>query len=30
MDVTHLEIGDFFGDPDGRIDLLIGDGSVKK
>jgi hypothetical protein len=30
MDVTHLEIGDFFADPDGRIDHLIGDGSVKK
>ncbi|XP_058733554.1 uncharacterized protein LOC131605183 [Vicia villosa] len=30
MDVTHLDIGDFFADPDGKIDHLIGDGSVKK
>ncbi|XP_058775914.1 uncharacterized protein LOC131650214 [Vicia villosa] len=30
MDVTHLDIGDFFGDLDGKIDHLIEDGSVKK
>ncbi|XP_058726855.1 uncharacterized protein LOC131598254 [Vicia villosa] len=30
MDVTHLDIDDFFADPDGKIDHLIGDGSVKK
>jgi hypothetical protein len=30
MDVTHLEIGDFFAHPEGRIDHLIGDGTVKK
>ncbi|XP_058749386.1 uncharacterized protein LOC131622376 [Vicia villosa] len=30
MDVTHLDIGDFFADPNGKIDHLIGDGSVKK
>ncbi|CAI8618108.1 unnamed protein product [Vicia faba] len=30
IDVTHLEIGDFFVDPDGKIDHLIGDGIVKK
>ncbi|KAG4960075.1 hypothetical protein AAZX31_13G181000 [Glycine max] len=30
MDVTHLNIADFFADPDGKIDHLIGDGSVKK
>ncbi|XP_028795622.1 uncharacterized protein LOC114751125 [Neltuma alba] len=30
MDVTHLDVADFFDDPDGRIDHLIGDGSVKK
>ncbi|XP_058747126.1 uncharacterized protein LOC131620125 [Vicia villosa] len=30
MDVTHLEIGDFFADPDEKIDHLIGDGTVKK
>lgn len=30
MDVTHLDIGDFFADPYGKIDHLIGDGSVKK
>ncbi|XP_045797770.1 uncharacterized protein LOC123891953 [Trifolium pratense] len=30
MDVTHLEIGDFIDDPNGRIDHLIGDGSIKK
>ncbi|CAI8589661.1 unnamed protein product [Vicia faba] len=30
MDVTHLEIGDFFVDLDGKIDHLIGDGTVKK
>ncbi|XP_058777125.1 uncharacterized protein LOC131651482 [Vicia villosa] len=30
IDVTHLDIGDFFADPDEKIDHLIGDGSVKK
>jgi hypothetical protein len=30
MDVTHLDIGDFFADPHGRIDHLIDDGIVKK
>jgi len=30
MDVTHLDIADFFDDPDGKIDHLNGDGSVKK
>lgn len=30
MDVTHLEIGDFFAHPEGKIDHLIGDGSVQK
>ena len=30
MDVTHLDAADFFADPDGNIDHLIGDGSVKK
>ncbi|CAI8592009.1 unnamed protein product [Vicia faba] len=30
MDVTHLEIGDFFVDLDGKIDHLIGDGTFKK
>ena len=30
MDTTHLDIGDFFSKPDGSIDHLIGDGSVRK
>ncbi|XP_058764179.1 uncharacterized protein LOC131637597 [Vicia villosa] len=30
IDVTYLDIGDFFADPDGKIDHLIGDGIVKK
>lgn len=30
MDVTHLDVADFFADPNGKIDHLIGDGSVKK
>lgn len=30
MDVTHLNISDFFEHPEGKIDHLIGDGSVKK
>ncbi|CAI8594929.1 unnamed protein product [Vicia faba] len=30
MDVSHLEIGDFFSNLDGKIDHLIGDGTVKK
>ncbi|CAI8603900.1 unnamed protein product [Vicia faba] len=30
MDVIHLDVGDLFVDPDGKIDHLIEDGSVKK
>ncbi|XP_058776519.1 uncharacterized protein LOC131650824 [Vicia villosa] len=30
IDVTHLDIGDFFADPNEKIDHLIGDGTVKK
>jgi len=30
MDPTHLDIGNFFEDPNGKIDHLIGDGTVKK
>jgi len=30
MDATHLDICDFFSKPDGSIDHLIGDESVKK
>jgi len=30
MDTTHLDIGDFFSKPDGSIDYLIGDRSVRK
>ncbi|XP_028795603.1 uncharacterized protein LOC114751095 [Neltuma alba] len=30
MDVTHFDVTDFFANPDGRIDHLIGDGSFKK
>jgi len=29
MDTTPLDIGDFFEDPNGKIDHLIGDGTVK-
>ncbi|XP_038984374.1 uncharacterized protein LOC120111398 [Phoenix dactylifera] len=28
VDITHLDVSDFFEDPSGRIDHLIGDGSV--
>ncbi len=30
MDPTHFDIGDFFEDPNGKIDHLIGDETVKK
>jgi len=30
MDPTHLDIGDFFEDPNEKIDHLIGDGTVNK
>ncbi|XP_020207825.1 uncharacterized protein LOC109792800 [Cajanus cajan] len=30
MDVTHFDVTDFFTDPNGKIDHLIGDGSVHK
>ncbi|XP_039687091.1 uncharacterized protein [Medicago truncatula] len=30
LDTTPLDIGDFFEDPNGKIDHLIGDGTVKK
>ncbi|XP_054786877.1 uncharacterized protein LOC129293067 [Prosopis cineraria] len=30
MDVTHLDVADFFADLNGRIDHLIGDGNVQK
>jgi hypothetical protein len=30
VDVTHLDAADFFVDPDGKIDHLIGDESVQK
>ena len=30
MDTTPLDIGDFFEDPNGKNDHLIGDGTVKK
>lgn len=30
IDVTHLDVADFFADPDGNIDHLIGDGVLKK
>ncbi|KAK2366620.1 ARM REPEAT PROTEIN INTERACTING WITH ABF2 [Trifolium repens] len=30
MDVTHLDVADFLADPDGKIDHLMGDGSVQK
>ena len=28
VDITHLDIADFFAHPEGKIDHLIGDGSV--
>ena len=28
VDITHLDISDFFEDPTGKIDHLIGDGNV--
>ena len=28
VDISNLETSDFFEDPDGKIDHLIGDGSV--
>ncbi|XP_070028711.1 uncharacterized protein [Nicotiana sylvestris] len=30
FDITHLDVADFFERPDGKIDYLIGDGSVVK
>jgi hypothetical protein len=30
MDVTPLDVADFFADPDGKIDHLLGDGGVQK
>jgi len=30
MDLTHLDVGDFFEDPNEKIDHLIRDGTVKK
>jgi hypothetical protein len=30
MDVTHLDVADFFADPDGKIDHLMGDDGVQK
>ncbi|XP_070017701.1 uncharacterized protein [Nicotiana sylvestris] len=30
FDITHLDVADFFERPDGKIDHLIGDGSVVK
>ncbi|XP_028778781.1 uncharacterized protein LOC114735265 [Neltuma alba] len=30
MDVTHLDITDFFADPNRKIDHLIGDGNVQQ
>ncbi|KAL0334001.1 UNVERIFIED_CONTAM: hypothetical protein Sangu_1556300 [Sesamum angustifolium] len=30
IDMTHLDVADFFADPNGKIDHLIGDGSVSK
>lgn len=29
-DLTHLDVADFFDDPNGRIDHLIGDGNIYK
>ena len=28
VDLTHLEVSDFFENPNGKIDHLIGDGNV--
>ena len=28
MDITHLDVSDFFEDPNGKIDHLIDDGDV--
>ena len=28
VDITHLDVADFFAHPEGKIDHLIGDGSV--
>ena len=28
VDITHLDVFDFFDDPNGKIDHLIGDGDV--
>ena len=28
MDLTHLDVSDFFENPNGKIDHLIGDGNV--
>jgi hypothetical protein len=28
VDITHLDVSDFFDDPNGKIDHLIGDGDV--
>ncbi|KAK4399936.1 hypothetical protein Sango_1099700 [Sesamum angolense] len=30
IDMTHLDVADFFADPNGKIDHFIGDGSVTK
>ena len=30
VDITHLDVADFFTHPEGRIDHLIGDGTVEK
>lgn len=30
LNLTKLDFGDFFADPDGKVDNLSGDGSVKK
>ncbi|KAL0315538.1 UNVERIFIED_CONTAM: hypothetical protein Sradi_5432000 [Sesamum radiatum] len=30
INMTHLDVADFFADPNGKIDHLIGDGSVSK
>ncbi|KAJ0043745.1 hypothetical protein Pint_18352 [Pistacia integerrima] len=29
IDITHLDVADFFKNPEGRIDYLIGDGNVQ-
>ena len=28
MDLTHLDVSDFFENPNGKIDHVIGDGNV--